>query len=327
VDEEGRGSISKGFVPELGFSRTEGNVLVAILAGDWKLENDLPAAAEIEKQIGSGVGVERLVFDAKKIHAWDSGLLTFLITVIDRCSKNNVSVEKEGLPEGVRRLLELASAVPERKGARRGKARIPFLERIANTTIGACVLLLLFAGCASTKQSRFYTLDIGKSSGIQQPSSVGKLSIALGPVEIPDYLDRPQIVIRTSNNELMVSEFDRWAGSLQSDTARVLTEALALLLSERAVSVSSWEWSGRSDCRISVDIRRFDIMPDGNVLINAQWSILGKDGAQILLRKESTSIEPITAQTYQARASSMSSALEKLSRDIAAGITSVVLKK
>jgi phospholipid/cholesterol/gamma-HCH transport system permease protein len=71
--------------------------------------------------------------------AWKlaSGLLIFYKKIVDTCMQNNINVEQDGLPDGVKRLLHLASVVPERKGARREKARIPFLEQVADTSIGA----------------------------------------------------------------------------------------------------------------------------------------------------------------------------------------------
>jgi hypothetical protein len=124
-----------------------------------------------------------------------------------------------------------------------------------------------------------------------------------------------------------LSEFDRWAGSLKNDITRVLSENLTLLLSQNSVFVSPWGWVNASDYRITVDIGRFDIMPEGNVLLTAQWTIIGKDGIKILLARESIVTEPITAPTYKTRVSSMSGALEKLSRDIAEGIKTVSQKR
>src|SRR3990172_8658558 len=123
----------KSSAPAVGFRRQDENTLVVVLSGDWKLENDLPAADEVRKQIGPGTGVQRLIFDTEGMNAWDSGLLTFLIAVIDQSSKNNVIVEKAGLSQGVQRLLHLATAVPEREGARRRVGRISFLARAGDS--------------------------------------------------------------------------------------------------------------------------------------------------------------------------------------------------
>jgi uncharacterized lipoprotein YmbA len=179
------------------------------------------------------------------------------------------------------------------------------------------LLLLIIFGCASTDPSKFYTLHSIKGPGTIQQSSPYEIFVMIGPVEIPDYLDRPQIVTRTNQNEITFSEFQRWAGSLKDDITRVLSENLTEILSKDAISVSPWEWGAESDYRIGVQIRRFDIMPDGNVLLNAQCTLIGEDEMTQLLVWEASVTEPIPEQTYDAKVSSMSSALEKLSQDIA----------
>jgi uncharacterized lipoprotein YmbA len=200
------------------------------------------------------------------------------------------------------------------------------MRTIPHMTIRASLLvflLLFISGCASTEPSRFYTLNSIKSSDTVQQSSPHELLVMIGPVEIPDYLDRPQIVSRTSQNEVTFSEFQRWAGSLKDDITRVLSEDLTELLSEDAISVSPWEWGTQSDYRVSVHIRRFDIMPEGTVLLNARCTIIGADGMTQLLMWETSVSEPIHEQTYDAKVSSMSEALEKLSKDIAKKIREV----
>ncbi len=115
----------------------EGVALVR-LAGEWKLDADIPAAGDILKDIGPGRGVRLVGFEAKGLAGWDSGLLTFLIKVMEACDKGGVSVDRAGLPEGVRRLLELATAVPERKGARRETKHVPFIEKMGEAAVSSC---------------------------------------------------------------------------------------------------------------------------------------------------------------------------------------------
>jgi len=96
----------------------EGSLLIQ-LKGDWKMENQLPSVKEVEKQLTAEAHVERVGFDTSGLTAWDSGLLTFVIKIRDLSTEKKIQFNSEGLPEGARRLLRLASAVPERKGARK----------------------------------------------------------------------------------------------------------------------------------------------------------------------------------------------------------------
>lgn len=191
----------------------------------------------------------------------------------------------------------------------------------------AVILVTLFVSisCASSPPSRFYTLNSLKMTEPLKNSSPQKLSVALGPVEIPDYLDRQQIMIRTSQNELRLSEFDRWAGSLKENVSRALSENLSLLIAPDQISIVPWAWGVAYDYRISVNIVKFDIMPEGNVLLDADWTLRTRNGTRLIARRESVT-EPVQGETYQARVSSMSGALATLSRNMAGGIESLLRK-
>src|SRR5271157_1862130 len=98
------------------------------------------------------------------------------------------------------------------------------LDRRALFTIA--LFMVILTGCARSPSSKFYQLNevLNETSATHAVSPDLSQVIAIGPVRIPDYLDRPQIVIRSGKNELKLSEFDRWAGSLESDVSRVLVD-------------------------------------------------------------------------------------------------------
>ena len=95
------------------------DTLLVKLSGEWKITEPLPTTADVEKPLESAKGIRRVTFDTKDLGGWDSGLLTSLIKIFEACSKAKIEVVKDGLPEGVRRLIDLATAVPERAGAER----------------------------------------------------------------------------------------------------------------------------------------------------------------------------------------------------------------
>jgi len=121
----------------LSFERAGDATLVIRLSGAWSLKEGLPSIAEVEQQVAS-VSPPRLVaFQTQGLTAWDSSLLTFLTKVAQICRARGVSMVRDGLPSGIRRLLELAEAVPERKGAHQEVIEPPLLERIGRGSIGA----------------------------------------------------------------------------------------------------------------------------------------------------------------------------------------------
>lgn len=144
---------------ELDLARREDGALVLQLQGAWRLAAGIPSAARLEEALErSPAG--RVIFDASRLAGWDSGLLTFLVEVTERCRERGVALEESGLPAGVRRLMALARAVPERSGARR-KAETPsLLARVGIATLGlreAATEAMTFLGQATQALARFAT--------------------------------------------------------------------------------------------------------------------------------------------------------------------------
>jgi phospholipid/cholesterol/gamma-HCH transport system permease protein len=169
---------------EVSFNRQTEDTLLIRFAGSWKMADELPSANEVQRQLEAEAGIQRVTFDSRDISSWDSGLVTFLIKVIESCSQKRIEVDREGLPKGVRGLLDLASAVPERKGARREAVREFILSRIGGKAIDAwqsVVETLAFIGEAFLVFLKFL---IGKATfrrsefvAIIQACSVGALPI------------------------------------------------------------------------------------------------------------------------------------------------------
>lgn len=115
---------------QLTFSRPADDTLEIGLAGAWKMRGALPTMASVEAAIATPPPPRRVAFDAGQLEDWDSGLLAFLNKVAALCASRGITADRSGLPDGVRRLLELAEAVPERTGARSQATPMPILARI-----------------------------------------------------------------------------------------------------------------------------------------------------------------------------------------------------
>jgi len=106
-----------------------------VLAGEWRLGAALPSADGVMGELGAAGPHSRVAFDTRGLSGWDSGLLTFLLKVFNRCLSAGIPISTEGLPQGAGRLLALAAAVPERTGARREGSKIPFLARMGDVAV------------------------------------------------------------------------------------------------------------------------------------------------------------------------------------------------
>ena len=186
------------------------------------------------------------------------------------------------------------------------------------------VYLMNLGGCSSTPPTHFYVLTPLLSSealGLATVAARGP-SVGLGPVTLPQYLDRPQIVSRASRAKLNLGEFDQWAAPLKDIVASVLAENLSMLMSTDHIAVYPWPRSTTIDYQIMVDVTRFDGEMGGEILLLARWSIVAKDGKE-WVKKKSRFSQPAGAPNYEATVTAMSRALERLSRDIAAGFRTI----
>jgi len=191
--------------------------------------------------------------------------------------------------------------------------------------LGVIVMTLFLTACGTSPPARFYTL-----SPISVPISSEKTIlhdknkvIAIGPIEIPEYLDRIEIVTRANEYQLMISEFDLWGGSIKTDISRVLVENIATLLGIDNLAVIVWKTTMSESYRVPVIISQFDGIPGGSLSLKAQWAVLDKDGITYLSFREMTVVKPIKGVGYNSVVASMSDALGDLSKAIAENIKSI----
>ena len=119
--------------PEIEVSQGQAGQVELRLVGGWRIHSPLPAVETVASRLEEGVA--KVGFDTSGLVAWDSGLVTYLTGIIDQCQRRGIEVDQSGLPDGVRGLLRLAYAVPERKGARRAEKRISFVQDVGEQSI------------------------------------------------------------------------------------------------------------------------------------------------------------------------------------------------
>ena len=194
------------------------------------------------------------------------------------------------------------------------KNGFPLKRTLVSVAVAICL-----AGCANSPTARFYTLTPIASQEAKGSSgaAVNPVSISIAPVEIPDYLDRPQIVTRGGRNELRLAEFDRWAGSLSNNIAAVLAENLGLLMGTERVFVYPRMSGEKADYSLALRLLRLDCVLGDQVLIKAQWTLLAGSDRKDVATRVMTLSEKLNDRQYQTMAAAISSALGEVSREIA----------
>lgn len=183
-------------------------------------------------------------------------------------------------------------------------------------------LLLVLAGCAFSPPSQFYLLSPIAPSQKSPPVSEtqNSLLIGVGPVQIPAYLNRPQMVTRVNPNQLNLSEFERWAEPLEDSVSRILMENLARLLPAQGFSFNAWTGSSTVDYTVTVEVVRFDGQKGGEAVLIAQWSIFDGTKSKMIATNTSTIREAAQGGAAVDLVAAQSRALAKLSRQIAPAI-------
>ena len=189
--------------------------------------------------------------------------------------------------------------------------------------VGLWILMsLLAASCAITTPTQFYVLTAVPSSAPLQrlPGDKRNLTISIGPVELPGYLDRPQIATRLSPTTLHFSEFHQWAEPLKDSVTRVLAENLSHLLATDYVVSHPWTRSTAMGYQVQVYLTYFEGMFGDQSLLKARWHILDTEAQEELIRQTSSFTAPANTEDYETMVAAMSQTLEKLSHDIAVAL-------
>ena len=157
-------------------------------------------------------------------------------------------------------------------------------KRICRFSLTLVVPVLLSA-CGSTGKgadTRFYLLSQlpAETASLSGARSHPPLAVTLTPVKLPQYLERPQIVVRIAPNRLELNEFDNWGGSLEKNMTRVLAANLAMLLGSPDILIETLRRSADRDARIEIQVMQFERGPDGRAVLNTRWRLFGPDRDQ-----------------------------------------------
>ena len=120
---------------ELDLSQAAAGELRVRLAGVWRLADGLPSADGVRAALGKLGQKPRIAFEAAGVASWDSALVTFVVQLLLLGRETGAAVDLAGLPDGLRRLVALATAVPERKDAARVSPHLPLVPAVGRWAI------------------------------------------------------------------------------------------------------------------------------------------------------------------------------------------------
>lgn len=184
-----------------------------------------------------------------------------------------------------------------------------------NTPTAMTVILLLIAACASSPPVHYFGLESLDVEYREDPPD--SPLVVLGPLQLPDYLKRSQMVTRGDGTEFLVDDFNRWAEPLDQAIHRILAKNVDSLLDTMVVSAYPTVALARADYRLTGRIDRFDADGNGHAVLAVQWGMADADGTVLVAtRRGQYEAQVSNPGGPAATARAMSDTLTQFSRDI-----------
>lgn len=187
-----------------------------------------------------------------------------------------------------------------------------------------CLLPIISGGCTGKSQKSAYYVFSTSQAPPSAALKVHTKSLGVGPISIPKFLKRPQIVTRQGKNMLSINDFHRWGDSLEDQISSVLVNNLCALHPTSKVIAHPWERLFTPEYQIYLDFRRFEGKPGESVQIEVVWQIVDTKTAAPVLIQRSSLKEPAGRNGYKDYVIALNTGLEKLSQEIAAKTAKVL---
>lgn len=186
--------------------------------------------------------------------------------------------------------------------------------------LALCAFATLSA-CSSSPDARLYLMKSANGPVISQTSS--QISVQVGPIVMPEYLKRAEIVYRSNAHDISVNEYDQWAESLERNMTSVITSNLATHLGTDKAFDYYANFSITPDYIIRLNVTEFGRVSSDTVSLSASWELVNKSSQQnkVYLENIKTTIKYSEDDKDDANVSNvidaMNEALNELSLTIA----------
>lgn len=196
-------------------------------------------------------------------------------------------------------------------------------RHVLNST--AIAIASLVAGCTilapRTDDTRYFILSSETAAADAFPLASGeRVTVGVGPVTIPGYLDRPEVVTRTSATELKVSNNERWGERLRSNVATVLSQDLSSQLPGVDLIKFPWPLNPAPNYQVSVDFERLELTSDGQTQVIAVWIIRATSNHR-QLQTGTTNVNAAAGRDEKSASEALSHGVARVSRDIAQALS------
>ena len=193
------------------------------------------------------------------------------------------------------------------------------ISHIRFMSLAGLLCLSLLTGClgSSSPAIKFYVLS--PLPEINGDADSRPLAVEISTIHLPQYLDRPHLVTRSSDNRLTILQSHQWGGNLRKDMMRTLAINLSRLLNTPNVTIAPHRSSSQSDYRVSIEVLKFEKDADNHVKLTAQWQVTSGIERTLLATQMNTlsSAKPVTPDNPEEIVAMMSDEFGELARIIA----------
>ena len=193
--------------------------------------------------------------------------------------------------------------------------------------LGSICFVLVLGGCISIPNSptpRFYPLLAVDENQVSKKINIAPgVIIGVGPVKIPEYLNRPQMVTINKKKMLQFAQFDRWGESLDLGLARLIREDLTVMLPGSKLTLYPWNPSIAVKYQVVAEVVQLDSELDKDMFLVVQWTVIDVQNSKTVIIKRSEFRTAIIPQNYSGLAKTLSTVCASLSSQIADALSNV----
>ena len=204
------------------------------------------------------------------------------------------------------------------------------MKPVIRITIALGLMALSLAGCGSllpkptpSSSKIFVLFSPLKAAERQDLDRPGQISLGVGPVRLPAYLDRREIVTRIAQNRFDVSDNDRWAEPLDENFTHVLAQNLSVLLGSDRIITYPWPLDKKPRYRVEIAVFRFEVNSAGEAELTARWAVIDETGKEAPNLNESRLARPAKEKSNDASVAALSETVADLSREIAKAVIAI----
>ncbi|MGR8949499.1 MAG: PqiC family protein [Gammaproteobacteria bacterium] len=184
----------------------------------------------------------------------------------------------------------------------------------------ACWLIIWggLEGCATTRATDYYTLTPKLAATTNEASGI---RASIGPFELAEYLNRPQMVTRGAGSAVALEEFHRWAEPLEDLFVRTLTTNVSRQLGADGIYAFPAPRKIDVPVRVGGIVQRFDVDADGRAILEVQWTISTREN-ELTQTVRRTRYETVAEEieNFASRADALGTTLGSFALDIAVAL-------